>query len=277
MIVPIIFFSASNNTKYVAELIAMGLEAGGYRPLLVPVEACGSHAAEIEAAGAIGIGSPVYGGISEPVLSWMEGFDFSHKKVFIFSTAARLFFNSAGEAGAIVEKRGGRVIGAFEMRFTAPGDGIFLVERMADRYPLERAELERAFYFGKEMGEAIAADSAGQPLRDEPAMKIARLFVQYVLKKFALFFFKTAMFQFDSRRCIGCKKCVAGCPAGAIAMENGKPRRINNSKCICCFRCFKKCPSGALNLRFSRDLKYYVGPWQLKGYLDPRELARRLK
>jgi ferredoxin len=51
----------------------------------------------------------------------------------------------------------------------------------------------------------------------------------------------------DAGQCIGCKKCGAHCPAGAIAFVNGRPR-IDRRACVRCFCCQEFCPAGAVTV-----------------------------
>lgn len=47
------------------------------------------------------------------------------------------------------------------------------------------------------------------------------------------------------RKCVGCKKCFAICPAKAITMKNRLPV-IDRKACIKCFCCQEFCPKGAM-------------------------------
>lgn len=49
-----------------------------------------------------------------------------------------------------------------------------------------------------------------------------------------------------SPACTGCAACAKGCPAGAIAMEGGRPRW--NFDCQGCFRCANRCPAAAIDV-----------------------------
>ena len=54
--------------------------------------------------------------------------------------------------------------------------------------------------------------------------------------------------QVEPANCVGCGVCRNVCPAGAIAMADGKPR-IDRSKCIRCFCCQEFCPESAMEVR----------------------------
>ncbi|KAF5051190.1 NAD(P)H-quinone oxidoreductase subunit I, chloroplastic [anaerobic digester metagenome] len=51
----------------------------------------------------------------------------------------------------------------------------------------------------------------------------------------------------DPELCTGCETCVGACPAGAIRMEDVKPK-IDAGLCIDCGTCVDECPSGAVRL-----------------------------
>jgi ferredoxin len=49
----------------------------------------------------------------------------------------------------------------------------------------------------------------------------------------------------DSDRCTGCGACVEVCPAGAMALVEGKAR-VDEETCIGCGSCADECPEGAI-------------------------------
>lgn len=53
------------------------------------------------------------------------------------------------------------------------------------------------------------------------------------------------MYRVDEAACTGCGDCVEACPAGAIALVNGRAR-IDGAACAECGSCADACPRGAI-------------------------------
>ncbi len=53
------------------------------------------------------------------------------------------------------------------------------------------------------------------------------------------------MYRVDEAACTGCGDCVEVCPAGAIALVNGRAR-IDGAACAECGSCADACPPGAI-------------------------------
>jgi ferredoxin/flavodoxin len=273
MQIPIVYFSSSNNTKYTGELIGKGLASAGLEAVMIPVEQAAWHREMLEKAPVIGLGSPVYGGLSEPIANWASGFDFTGKRVFLFFTATYVFLDVAGEAARLVERNGGRVIGAFKLRFIGPADGLYLMGGMVERFPLKREDLIAAYAFGQKIGTAIKSNGQFAFRRGDVLLKS----LQYIIKSIkpaGLSLLKNLAYEFSPALCIACKKCENACPMEAILITDGPDKRKwDRKKCVVCLRCLKVCPTGALHMKFSRSMEYYRGPWQLKGYVKPDDLA----
>ncbi|MBS3965851.1 MAG: 4Fe-4S binding protein [Truepera sp.] len=283
MYIPIVFFSASNNTKYIAQLVAQGVEFEGLTPVHVPIEELANYSDIVEQAPLIAVGAPIHGGFAEPIYRWLRAYDFTGKQVYLFSTAAFLFFGSSVEAARIVTKNGGNVAGILEVRFQAPGDGIYLLNRMRERYPLPTEALKRAFELGRTM--AVAASSAVSTEHKQIYFShrkrlaaLSSLWVVKLIKRAALFIAKRCLFRFDPKKCTACGACEKTCPSGAVhakSKQSSAKIPISLGLCIVCLRCFKACPTAALYLIGKERSAYYQGPWQLHGYLDPAEAKTR--
>jgi NAD-dependent dihydropyrimidine dehydrogenase PreA subunit len=50
---------------------------------------------------------------------------------------------------------------------------------------------------------------------------------------------------YADEKCVSCGKCVNFCPDGAIVMKNGKPEWVKN-KCQHCTACINRCPAKAI-------------------------------
>ena len=53
---------------------------------------------------------------------------------------------------------------------------------------------------------------------------------------------------FVNERCIGCGRCIEGCPVQTISRVDGRAK-ISLSNCIRCYCCHEVCPEGAITLR----------------------------
>ncbi|MGA9140391.1 MAG: EFR1 family ferrodoxin [Methanocella sp.] len=277
MIIPIVYFSASNNTAYVAQIIAKGIESCVHdlKSDLVRVENAGARKIDLSRDNVIGVGAPIYGGFAEPVMRWAGSFDFSGKRVFLFSTASKYHFSSTRQMIDVIRKNGGTMIGALEMRFPGTLDGVFFSKEQTDKHPLQRSELERALRFGREIADIVKKGEGYADYAYPHRLGASFMPLVNAIKTAIVGLIKRSLFESSCGLCTGgnCSACAGVCPVDAIEVK-GKCAEIDKSKCIACFRCFKECPQGVFSLRFAGGREYYRGPWQLKGYIEPDELAR---
>lgn len=73
---------------------------------------------------------------------------------------------------------------------------------------------------------------------------------------------KTKKF-YTNDNCIGCSKCANLCPLNNIIMENGKPKWITN--CAHCMACISNCPKDAINYKNITENK---DKYRISKYLD---------
>jgi len=60
------------------------------------------------------------------------------------------------------------------------------------------------------------------------------------------------MYQVNETTCSGCGDCVTACPAGAIALTNGRAH-IDEALCVACGSCADACPRGAITMIVASD------------------------
>jgi ferredoxin len=56
--------------------------------------------------------------------------------------------------------------------------------------------------------------------------------------------------EIDDGLCTGCGDCVAACPAGALALEEGRVVFLRAQDCRYCGDCEELCPVGAISRSF---------------------------
>ncbi len=273
--IPIIYFSASNNTKYVADLIAGGIQTKGFETHLIPVTEAQQHHTEIKQSEIIGIGSPIYAEFAPPIQHWVQTMDFTGKTLFLFSTAALMFFGSCNALKKKIEQKGGVVIGCFEMRFTAAGDGFFYNATFNKRFPLSTTDITNAFRYGQQIAVNIQHKRTDFLDYRKPhhLPGVTSFLIKRLLKDPLVTMFAHFVPRYTPSSCTSCKRCEQVCPTNAICISETKKRPIFPSRCIMCFQCAKQCPTQALHIIKNKIFPYYLGPWQLKGYIPPENVA----
>jgi len=86
----------------------------------------------------------------------------------------------------------------------------------------------------------------------------------------------------DEERCIGCGECVAVCPAGTLAIVDGKAKIVGDHS-LGCDHCAAICPTGAISVGFvdPKALKFATLPsddnWLEFGEYDASRLVQLMR
>ena len=234
----ILYFSATGNTRFVAQRLAsrLGEEA---HDLLDRIR-LGDHS-PIHSDRPFVICAPTY------VCEMPRFFaDYLRKTPLTGSREAYFVFTSGGYCGisgvlarSIARKKGLRYMGCAEL--TMPRNYI-----VTDHYPaLEKPEIERRIRSSAEALEAIAhAIGRGERLRSRHVW----LFELAVTLPFNPVWcrLKQGVGDFHvTEKCVGCGKCARLCPLNMIEIVDGRPAWRGKS-CAHCMSCIQNCPTGAI-------------------------------
>ncbi len=115
-------------------------------------------------------------------------------------------------------------------------------------------------------GEAQQIENLIKAVQSEKKEFISKDKLPLIICKPAKFFYNTARKTKNlhaDENCIGCKICENGCPEKAIKIVDGKPQWIKNS-CSMCFKCLHNCPKFAIQYNNStQNNGQYVHPKDL--------------
>ncbi|MHA1271579.1 MAG: EFR1 family ferrodoxin [Candidatus Helarchaeota archaeon] len=271
MKLPIIYFSSSGNTKYFCEIIAKGINSKNIDTEVIPLHKIGNYPKIIENSEIFGIGSPVYGMNFTPnIINWIKSIPKTNEKKRFFLIDTNAGFPGAAllQAKKILEKKGYIFLGGIET--TVPTrDSVFWIDYF-DKLSWNINKLKRAFYFGQKIAH-IFKKKINHPIKEYRIMPLTIIFsfsFPFIEREFYKLFIKFMVY--NPSKCKKCKLCERLCPAGAINVQ--KRTFFDSSKCFLCFQCMRNCPEGALFLKIYPKAKFFKGPFQIKGYIEPDKI-----
>lgn len=270
--IPIIYFSSSGNTKYIANLIKNGLILANFEPVLMEYNSVKNKNLDFKEIEVIGIGAPIYAmSFTLNMLEWVRNLPRLRKKVkfFLFDTNAGLPGTSIKHVRKILEQKNYEFIGAIEV-IVPTRDSVFEL-KLLKRVKWRRKKIEKVFQFGVKLGKII---NTGKGILDwsNPTIfgSIIRAYFRILEKPF--YKFTSKLIGYNHNKCKKCKACEESCPTEAIIYQN-KPI-INRKKCMLCFRCLRNCPNNALYFKLLPKAKYFKGPRTVNGYIPPDDLLK---
>ncbi len=272
MKIPIVYFSSSGNTKYVAEIIKNGLKIVKLVPELIPFISPKKDKLNFEEIEVLGIGAPIYAmTFTLNMLDWINKLPKVKNQVrfFLFDTNAGLPGPSIKHVRRIMERKNFKFIGAIEV-IVPTRDSVFEL-KFFKNVKWSRKKIDKIIQFGIKLGKIIRT---GDGIIDwsNPTLfgSIIRAFFQKLEKPF--YKYAGYLIDYNPNKCTECKACEKGCPSKAILFD--KKPTINHKKCILCFRCLRNCPENALYFKILPKVKYFKGPRTLNGYIAPDEILK---
>ncbi|MFX0039624.1 MAG: EFR1 family ferrodoxin [Promethearchaeota archaeon] len=272
MKIPIIYFSSSGNTKYVAKLIKNGLKIAKFESELIPFNSLKKNNLNFEEIEVIGIGAPIYAmSFTLNMLEWIKKLPKLNKKVkfFLFDTNAGLPGPSIKQIRKILELKNYEFIGALEV-IVPTRDSVFEM-KFFNYVNWSRNKIHKTFQFGIRLGKII---KKGFGILDWSNPTLFGSIIRAYFRKLEKPIYKYAshLIAYNHNKCTECKACEKNCPTKAILF--GKKPVINHKDCILCFRCLRNCPENALHLKLLPKVKYFMGPKTIKGYIPPKDILK---
>ncbi|MHA1357956.1 MAG: EFR1 family ferrodoxin [Candidatus Helarchaeota archaeon] len=268
---PIIYFSSSGNTKYICQVVSRGLNAADVQTELISLKKSEKFLNLLENTECFGIGAPIYGMNFTPnLIEWMQTIPKSNKrqKFFLIDTNAGLSGDAISRPKKILTDKGYSFIGGLEI--TVPTrDSVFWMS-FYDQVTWKQDSLKRAYYFGEKIAHMLMTGTSGvlKEYKRMPFGNVLSKLFSYIERRF--FSLATKLLAHNPYKCKKCGVCEKLCTVGAINVEAGI--FFDPKKCILCFKCFRHCPEEALFIRILPNVKFFKGPFQIKGYIKADEI-----
>lgn len=165
----------------------------------------------------------------------------SRKKVFVIATMGLFSGDGAGVLARLLHRYGAKIVGGVHIKMPdSIGDEKVLKRSREKNKELVRRAVEK-------VETAAIRLKAGKPMKEGLGVlsRIAGLFGQrlYFGNKTKTYSDKL---KIDTKKCVGCGKCVALCPMKNIAIEDGVC--VSEDRCTMCYRCVNTCPKQAITL-----------------------------
>lgn len=240
----LVYFSQGGTTTRVAERIAVGLRATGYR-----VDLCNlKDGRPPEAAGydLLGVGSPVY--YFRPpfkVMDYVNALpDLVGLPAFVFLMHGTYRWDAGNQLRRVLAGRGTREVGYLHCRGADYFLGYLKLGYLFSPDHPTPEELARAERFGQK----VAARAAGKKCpraEDDPSPEARYRLERLLVSRWLVRQLYSRLFRVDAKRCSGCGLCIKMCPTRNITEGKGG-RPVWGRECLLCLTCERKCPKDAV-------------------------------
>ena len=231
----ILYFSATGNTRYVAQQI--GRMTGDDVVDLLPFLRRERHDPLFSHLPWV-ITAPVYvEDIAVVVSDWFKSarLEGSRQVYFVFTTASTMGC-AAFTAKAIAVEKGMTYMGSAEIQMPTNYPLMFTVPPEDACRDIIRAASPR-------IGAAAVRIQKGEPLPEKPFSPALAMLFHWVGVWFYRWYIRPELFH-AADHCISCGKCARVCPMNNIRMKDGRP--VWGGRCVHCMACVSGCPAEAV-------------------------------
>ena len=224
----ILYFSATGNSKYVAQRIAEFL---GEKAVSILADDLPDEPIK-------GLVTPVYAlGLPDIVEKFLLE-NKLQKQDYLFFVAT--YGTTPGQAAYFANK-------AFKSRNNASFNAFFSIKMPDTWTPMfdlsDQAKVAALNEAAEKETDAVIAQIAAKN-RPQTVNRQTPFFTRPIYRPYYNWMRQTKNFHLEET-CIGCGLCARKCPSNAIIMENSRPQWVKD-KCTMCLRCLHHCPAFAI-------------------------------
>ena len=249
----IFYFSATGNSKYVADRVAA---ATGDQ--CISITECGKtqqfsfSSAEDES---VGILSPTYAwGLPSIVNEFLEAFS-PGKPAYLWFAAT--YGTTSGQAGRFAAERLQQNALTLDARFS-----VKMPDTWTPMFDLsDKEKVQRINLAAEPQIDALISHIQRRDRGDFMRGKVPMFAVQFYYPHYAQM--RRTMHFTVTDACVGCGLCTKNCPVSAIELRGGKPV-WGKEQCVMCLACLHRCPKFAIQYgrKTAKHGQYVHPPYQ---------------